>query len=121
MKNRIYSIRKELKLSQEVFGNHLGVTGASISRIEKGERSITEQMILAICREFKVNEHWLRNNEGEMFLDFNEDEYTRAAASLSDDAMIRYILIEYWKLDTDSKKMFKNFIITLAEKMKEQP
>lgn len=120
MKNRVSNIRKTLNLSQEAFGNRLGVTGASISRIEKGERSITEQMILAMCREFNINEDWLRNGNGDMFLDFTEDEFARAAASLSNDAFVRSLIIEYWKLDDDSKKLFRDFIHRLSDNMRGQ-
>ena len=56
-----------LHVSQDAFGKRLGVTGAAISRMEAGERAVTEQMILAICREFNVSEEWLRTGTGEMF------------------------------------------------------
>ncbi len=118
MKNRVSNIRKALHLSQESFGSRLGVTGASISRIEKGERSITEQMILAICREFNVREEWLRDGKGDMFLDFTEDEFAKAAASLSSDAFVRSLIVEYWKLDDDGKKLFREFIHRLSDNMR---
>lgn len=120
MNERLKAIRKELSLSQEAFGKKLGVTGAGISKIESGNRSLTEQMILAICREFNVREEWLRNGSGEMFLDFTEDEFAKAAAALSNDAFVRSLIIEYWKLDEDSKKLFKDFILRLSDNMRGQ-
>ena len=70
MKNRFKLIRqhKDVNLSQEAFGKRLGVTGAAISRIESGNREPSEQIILAICREFNVSEAWLRTGDGEMFV-----------------------------------------------------
>lgn len=70
MKERIKSIRKHntIDMSQEDFGARLGVTGAAISRIEAGTRNPTEQIILSICREFDVNETWLRTGKGKMFI-----------------------------------------------------
>ena len=70
MKNRFKLIRqhKDVNLSQEAFGKRLGVTGAAISRIESGNREPSEQIILAICREFNVSEAWLRAGDGEMFV-----------------------------------------------------
>jgi transcriptional regulator with XRE-family HTH domain len=59
MNTRLRHLRKLLKLSQEDFGKPLGVTGASISRLEKGTRNLTKQMILAICREYNVRQEWL--------------------------------------------------------------
>ena len=120
MNERLKTIRKSLSLSQEAFGRKLGVTGAGISKIESGDRSITEQMVLAVCREFNVREEWLRNGTGEMFLDFTEDEFAKAAAVLSGDAFVRSLIVEYWKLDEDSKKLFRSFIHKLSDGMRGQ-
>lgn len=120
MNERLKAIRKELSLSQEAFGKKLGVTGAGISKIESGDRSLTEQMILAICREFNVREEWLRNGSREMFLDFTEDEFSKAAATLSNDAFVRSLIVEYWKLDEDSKQLFRDFIHRLSDNMRRQ-
>ena len=67
MNERLKQIRKTLSLSQEAFGSKLGVTGPGISKIESGDRNLTEQMTRAVIREFNVNEHWFRTGEGEMF------------------------------------------------------
>lgn len=120
MNERLKAIRKSLSLSQESFGKKLGVTGAGISKIESGDRGITEQMILSICREFNVRGEWLRTGCGEMFLDFTEDEFSRAAAMLSGDAFVRSLIVEYWKLDEDSKKLFRDFIHKLSDSMRGQ-
>lgn len=120
MNIRLKKLRKELSLSQEAFGKRLGITGAGISKMESGDRSITEQMILAICREFNVNEDWLRNGIGNMFLDFAEDEFVKAAALLSDDPFVRGIIIEYFNLDEDGKAFFQNFLCKMVDRMREQ-
>ena len=65
MHDRIRELRNSLKLSQVEFGKQLGVSGAAISRIEKGERGLTEQMIKSICREFHVRREWLLGGQGE--------------------------------------------------------
>lgn len=74
LNTRLKAIRKSVLLSQEEFGKKLGITGAAISKIESGNRNVTEQMTLAIIREFDVNEQWLRAGEGEMFLIKTRDE-----------------------------------------------
>ncbi len=74
MNNRLHLIRSTLEMSQTEFGKHLGVSGAAISRLEKGERTITEQSIKAVCREFNVSENWLRTGEGKMFLRDNGNQ-----------------------------------------------
>ena len=64
MKNRIKEIRKDASLTQEVFGKRLGVTGASVSRMEAGVYEASEALIISICREFGVFREWLETGEG---------------------------------------------------------
>lgn len=64
---RVRKLRKALNLTLEKFGKPLGVGKTAISNIENDNRSLTEQMIASICREYNVNEEWLRNGTGEMF------------------------------------------------------
>jgi transcriptional regulator with XRE-family HTH domain len=122
LNERLKSLRKVLNLSQEDFGKKVGVSNTAISKLEKAERNVTDQMILSICREFDVNEEWLRTGEGKMFLQIPvEDEYFKAATEISksNDKLAMQAVIEYWKLDEDSKKLLRNFIIHIAEKSKE--
>lgn len=65
---RIKYLRTELlHLTGEKFGSTLGLTRASISNVENGNRNPTSQLIKSICREFGVREEWLRDGEGEPF------------------------------------------------------
>lgn len=61
---RVKSVRDEKHMTMEEFGKHLGVTKVAISNIEKDKRGLTEQMLKSICREFSVNEDWLRTGAG---------------------------------------------------------
>lgn len=74
MNERIKELRKELGLSQEAFGKRLGVSKAAISRIESGLNSISNMNIVSICREFSVNEDWLRTGSGSMFAELSRAE-----------------------------------------------
>lgn len=65
--NRIKEIRLDVGLTMEQFGNRLGVTRSTISRLESGIISVTEQMRLSISREFGISEEWLRNGTGNMY------------------------------------------------------
>ena len=73
MNERLKELRKAMSLSQEAFGAALGVTKTAICALESGRRNVTKQMVVAICREFNVNETWLLTGDGEMF-----NELTRA-------------------------------------------
>ena len=72
--DRIKDVRKSLRLTQEKFGEKIGVKKNTIIQIESGVNSITDQLRLAVCREFRVSEEWLRNGEGEMFVEPDDDE-----------------------------------------------
>lgn len=74
---RIKDVRNSLGLTLEKFGEKLGVTKTAISRLEKGERSLTEQMTKSICREFSVDYMWLATGEGEMFVETDDDFFER--------------------------------------------
>ena len=68
MNERLKIIRLKLKLTQDDFAKKIGIKQAAISAIEKGIRNVTDRIINDICREFNVNEEWLRNGTGEMFI-----------------------------------------------------
>ena len=119
MHNRIKLLRKELNLTQEKFGEKLGMKKNSISQIENGVNALTEQLLVSICREFNVSESWLRTGEGEMFSEVPaEDEYFKAVTQISksNDKLAMQAIIEYWKLDDVSKEALKNYIYKIAEK-----
>lgn len=71
---RVRDLRKHFGLTLEQFGKNLGVGKTAISKIEKNERGLTEQMVVAICREYGVSEKWLRDGEGEMFVPVTRNE-----------------------------------------------
>lgn len=71
---KIKEIRKHLGLTMEKFGERLGVGKTAISNIENNNRNLTDQMTISICREFNVNEDWLRTGEGEMFKPLSRSE-----------------------------------------------
>lgn len=67
MNERIKELRKALGLTLEKFGDRVGVTKQTVSRIENGKNNVTDQMFKSIVREFNVNPEWLESGEGEMF------------------------------------------------------
>lgn len=66
MNNRIREVRKIHKMSMQAFGDRLGISSASVSKIETGINNPSEQTIRAICSEFHVNRAWLESGIGEM-------------------------------------------------------
>ena len=66
LNERIKILRKRLDLTQQEFGERIGIKRNSVALIENG-RNTSEQTIFAICREFNVNEEWLRFGIGDMY------------------------------------------------------
>lgn len=71
MNERIKAVRRHYHLTMSAFGSRIGIKNSSISLLESGKNNPSERTILAICREFNVNEEWLRTGKGDMF---NQDE-----------------------------------------------
>lgn len=77
IEDRILAIREKLELSQEEFGERIGVTKSTISLLERKLRNPSERVIRDICREFNINEEWLRNGVGgedNMFINVTPQE-----------------------------------------------
>lgn len=66
MKDRLKELRKEFGLTQEKFAERLRMKRNSIANYEIGRNKPIDAVIALICREFNVNENWLRTGEGEM-------------------------------------------------------
>ena len=73
---RVKELRKAIGLTQERFGERVGLKKSAISQIESGVNGATDQLRLAVFREFNVNDDWLRTGEGSMFVEPDEDEET---------------------------------------------
>lgn len=63
-----------MKLSQQEFAERLNVKQATISAYEVGIRTPLDSIVNSICREFHVNETWLRTGEGPMFRPQGRDQ-----------------------------------------------
>lgn len=74
MKERIKSIRKDQRLTQAEFGERIGIKDSTISSYEKGIRVPSDAIILSICKEFCVNEKWLRTGQGEPYVQKTQNE-----------------------------------------------
>lgn len=122
IEDRVLMLREELELSQDEFGEKIGVTKSTISLIERKLRNPSERVIRDICREFKINEEWLRNGIEPKNIEVPaEDEFLKAATQISKsgDKLAMQAIIEYWKLDDVSKEVLKNYIYKIAEKSRE--
>lgn len=120
MNKRLKEVRLFYKISQEEFGKKIGLESRGhISTLESGKKNITDRIIKDVCREFNINEHWLRTGEGEMFIKIPvEEEYFNAATKLSSDPLIVSALIEYQRLPDEEKAVISQYAISVLNRIK---
>ncbi len=118
--NRIKELRSFLNLNQENFGERLGVTKTAISRIEKGERGLTDQMAKAICREYNVNYFWLTEGEGDMFVGVPETIIDELVEKYNLDDLDRQIITNYINLTDEQRDAVKIFFDSFTGKKNEK-
>lgn len=120
LKDRIKQIRKNAKLTQVEFGEKIGVKGNTITNYENGLRNPTDAVILSICREFNINEDWLRTGEGEMFIETSEDEqiaeFVGRALSSKPETFKKRLILALSTLDDDEWDLLEKILDKMAEK-----
>ena len=102
---RIKAIRKKTGLSQTDFAERLGTTRGVITNLEGASRTPNNSTILAICKEFNVNEEWLRTGEGEMMKELTRNqeiaEFLGKVMNDPDDAPRKRFISIISKLDVE--------------------
>ena len=121
MKDRIRKIRNSVGKNQTEFGNMLSISRSAVCKMESGENSPSDQTIALICKEFNVNEDWLRTGAGEMFKE-KDGSFTELLSELddTDDDFIKSLITVYMGLDEDSKEALRKIARGMAEKYKKQ-
>ena len=125
MNTRIKNLRKQLGLTQSEFGEKIGLKGNTITNYENNNRTPSDAVIYSICREFNVNEQWLRSGEGDMFLRLSRnDEIAAYVARVMKDESAYYqqkMLLFFSRLSPEMlKKLEEVAEDILSEPKKEQ-
>lgn len=125
MDERIKKLRKTLDLTQQKFADRLGVKRNTVGQWECGINALTDQVITSICREFDVNEHWLRTGDGEMFEQLTEQQkIMKFTALLLKDkdstvsAAIQALIVTYEQLDSASKATLEKIALQYIGNLK---
>lgn len=107
MNTRIKAVRKAAGLTLEKFGERIGISNSACSAIETGKNNPSEQTIRAICREFGVNELWLRYGDegGAMYQPRSREEelgaYLNSMLADSPEAFRARLLTTLLRFDPD--------------------
>ena len=115
---RVRKVRKEMGLTLEKFGARLGVSKMAISKVENGKNALSDQLCKSICREFDINENWLRTGEGTMHVSSDGDIVSQLSEKYYLDTFEEAIVREYLKLDPDTRTLFKNYLGNVAATVK---
>lgn len=83
MNKRIKEIRQNAGMTQREFADRIGVSRNTIAAYETDARVPIDAIIVSICREFNVNEDWLRTGLGNMYAEVNPNiQLSKALGSL---------------------------------------
>ena len=113
MKERLLALRKHLNLTQLQFAERLNLSRGAIATQETNNRPLPDRLIADICREFNVNEDWLRNGNGPMFRPvkgINNEIAALVAKLITDDTedaeWVKYHFARYLQLPVEERKAF---------------
>lgn len=118
---RVKEVRKYLGLTLEKFGQPLGLKKSGLSLIENGINNVSEQLIKSICREYSVDENWLRTGNGDKMFSLELDEDAMLVESLLNDVdnpvyeLIKKFMKLYSSLDKTERAVLQKLALGLLE------
>lgn len=121
--DRIKTLRKALHLTQQKFGERIGLKQNSVALIEAG-RETSDQTIFAICREFRVSEDWLRTGEGEMFVPTPSTVVDQLCEEYDLDGAARVVLEKFITLPPEEQEIIIEYMCSVVDAIRdgrEQP
>lgn len=120
MKDRFKELRKELNVTQQEFADKLKISRNFVAQIEMGSKVPSDRTIDDVCREFNVNEEWLRTGNGDMFVPGIKDK--QISAMLADvmksgeDSFRHRLVSALARLDDDGWDKLEELIDMISNK-----
>lgn len=114
MNERLKELRKQIGLTQQQFADRIGIKRNTIANYEIGRNVPVDSIIVLICREFNVNENWLRNGTGEMFLPDACDELEALAKKYNYTAAIAVAIEKVVNMSEEQQAVITDFLIEFA-------
>lgn len=118
MNERLKRLRRELNITQQEFADRIGIKRSTMATYESGRNEPIDAVISLICREFDVNEDWLKTGDGEMFEELTDQEKTmKYIAKLVKDKdsvvanAITAVAITYEQLDDAGKAVIDKTLL----------
>ena len=121
MNERTLEIIKTLGIKKTEFAKRLNLSQPYVSELCSGKKLPSDRTIADICREFNIDENWLRTGEGEMRIQLTENaQFDLVCQELKFSGkheVIKQILMVYWDLPDDKKDIVDKLVEDIAEKI----
>ncbi|MCC0670798.1 helix-turn-helix transcriptional regulator [Clostridioides sp. ES-S-0145-01] len=113
---RIKELRKDvLKLTQEDFSKKINISRSNLGSLEIDRVKVTDRVISDICREFSVNENWLRHGKGDIFTENDNTIISELSNKYKLDNLDVKILESYLNLSGEQRKAIKKYVYSLVD------
>lgn len=117
---RIKLLRKELGLTQNEFGEKIGLKKSAISQIENGSTSSNPRIVQLICTAFNISEKWLTEGKGDMYTS-DEEAILDKLAGMYDLSESQMIFAKQWlQLPATAKDAVVDYIVSVASALQEK-
>lgn len=120
LNERLKKLRKTLDLTQQEFADRIGSKRNTIAKYETDTNAPSAAVISLICREFNVNENWLRTGEGDIFLEMSRDEqiedFVGNLLKDEEDSFKRRLISGLAALDEQGWEVLENFLDSIQKK-----
>ena len=120
MNERLKKLRKTLDLTQQEFANKIGIARGNIGAYEVGKNAPSDAVISLICKQFNVDENWMRTGEGEMFIKQTRDEqiasFIGTIQSNEDDSFKKRFVSMLSALDESDWEVLEKMVLMIHEK-----
>lgn len=113
-------MRKAFGFTQQEFAERLNIGRGTLANYEVGRNEPIDAVIALICREFGVNETWLRTGQGEMFLPKAKSDEIDAFMKeiLRDDSDFRQKFISVLaRMTADEWKLLEQKVLEIASEV----
>ena len=124
MNERLKKLRKTLDMTQQEFADRIGTKRNTIAKYETDTNVPSAAVISLICREFNVNEEWLREGKGEMFIKMTRDEEIAAFIGKTlhseEDSFKKRLISALSALNESDWETLEKLALSLVDKEKEQ-
>ena len=118
--DRLIEIRKKLGYSQAKFASQLGLSRNFINQVENRNKNVSERTVSDICREFDINETWLKTGEGNMFIELTKEEeiatFIGEVLRDEDDSFKKRLISGLAALDETGWEVLENFLNSIQRK-----